>query len=673
MSTDTKYFAADEPKVTARKILTKANDWYQRLYNNNYFNTLERSWLAYHGMYNNDSHTITFGGEQGENAQISLNHYRNISQHILTMITSTKPSFIAKSANGDSKSTIQAKLATSLLEYYLRDKSLERILKKAVEYALVLGSGYIKMEWNTSVGNVYEYDEDTGEEVREGDVQFKNLSPYDVLFDVSREAENQDWVVCRTFKNKFDIITKYPDMADRIQGLKTKDQFYTLRTVRNSFDESDDIPVYEFYHKKTETLPNGRYLLFLEDEIVLIDQDMPYPDLPIFRIAGADILGTSYGYSPMFPLLEIQDALNSTHSAILTNQNAFAVQSIFVKRGSDINPKSLEGGMNIIEGNEAPVPINFTQTPGEVFNYAKMLEQQMETISGVNSVARGNPEASLKSGTALALVQASSLQYMSGLQQQYIRLMEDVATGLINMLKVFAKVPRIVALGGITNRSNMMKEFSGDDVSDINRITIEVGNPMANTHAGRVQMASDLLQYQLIKSPEQYISVMTTGRLDVMTDTIERNNDLVRAENERMLLGLDTPVLATDNHVQHIQEHQAMLADLNVRTDEQMNGIILNHINEHIRLMRETDPGLLQVLGIPALPPLPPPPQPQQPEQQQDMGQRLPHSKAPDAEGGPMGEVPPAAQVANVPQPAKVDGNLLSNPDLQQNSMGNVK
>ena len=53
----------------------------------------------------------------------------------------------------------------------------------------------------------------------------------------------------------------------------------------------------------------------------------------------------------------------------------------------------------------------------------------METLSGVNSVARGNPEASLQSGTALAMVQSQALQFMSGLQQSYIQLIEDVGTG----------------------------------------------------------------------------------------------------------------------------------------------------------------------------------------------------------------------------------------------------
>lgn len=43
----------------------------------------------------------------------------------------------------------------------------------------------------------------------------------------------------------------------------------------------------------------------------------------------------------------------------MTNQNTFAVQNIFVKRGADINVNTLQGQMNIIEGNENPNPQSY--------------------------------------------------------------------------------------------------------------------------------------------------------------------------------------------------------------------------------------------------------------------------------------------------------------------------
>lgn len=671
---ENQYFASLEPEKTASDLLRRANEWYQGLYSNNYFETIQRSYMAYHGMFGGgDGHSISFGGEQGEITNIDINHYQNIAQHMHVMITANKPAFLAKATNADNKSIIQSKLASNLLEYYMREKNLEKYLSKAVESALILGSGYIKMEWNATRGGVYDHDPETNIPVYEGDIEYRNLSPFDVMFDLNRTPEEHDWVLCRTFKNKYDLAAKYSDLADKIINLKTSDQYFSYGLDMMPNSKTNDIPVYEFIHNKTEAMPEGRYLLFLEDEIVLMDQANPYPELPVYRISARDVMGTSFGYSPMFPLLQVQDALNATYSAILSNQSAFAIQSIFVKTGSNINPKSLEGGMNIIEGDVKPEPINFTQTPAEVFTFAKTLETQMETISGVSSVTRGNPEASLRSGTSLAMVQSTSLQYMSGLQQQYIRLMEDVGTGTINLLKTFAQVPRIVMLGGIANKNYIEKEFNADDLSQINRISVEVANPLSQTHAGRAQIATDLLQYGVIKNPEEYLTVLTSGRLDVMIDPVQRHTNLIRSENEKMMLGVKVRAIALDDHVMHIKEHQSVIADPELR-DGPVADLVYQHILEHIDLMKNTDPGLLGVLGIPSLAaPQAPPGSPQgaPPEQPADMN--MPQQQTNDQQKGPMSEAPLGAEGMDLPALPKVDPSMMMNPDLQQAAMGNVK
>src|SRR5690606_22441740 len=133
-------------------------------------------------------------------------------------------------------------------------------------------------------------------------------------------------------------------------------------------------------------------------------------------------------------------------------------------------------------------------------------------------------------GNALALVQSMALQYMSGLQQSYVQLIEDVGTGLIKMLQRFASVPRIAAIVGKSNRTEM-REFSGDDLSRITRIVVDVGNPLSRTIAGRTEMGEHLLQMGLIKTPEQYFTILDTGRLDAMTDDTQSELYLIKAEN----------------------------------------------------------------------------------------------------------------------------------------------
>lgn len=39
----------------------------------------------------------------------------------------------------------------------------------------------------------------------------------------------------------------------------------------NMMGQSEDIAIYHFWHKKTASVPNGRYVILLEDGTVLFD------------------------------------------------------------------------------------------------------------------------------------------------------------------------------------------------------------------------------------------------------------------------------------------------------------------------------------------------------------------------------------------------------------------
>lgn len=695
------YFGNKSATECASVLLARATSFYNVLSSNYYLTKINSMWRAYHGSYSDSmgfGHKVDFTGEQGELVSLPVNHFRNLAQHIYVMITATRPIMEARAINTDYKSLAQTYLATGILEYYMREKGLENALKKATEMAIVTGSGFIKLDWNATAGEAFDVDDETGEFNYEGEIEFTNLSPLDVVVDGTKETWDNDWITVRTFKNRFDLIAKYPEFKDKIRGIPPKTQSSTYRLAIFSNDETDDIPVYEFYHKKTECMSDGRYMLFLDSDIVLLDTKMPYREIPVFRIVPSEIMGTPYGYSPMFDIFPIQEAINSLYSTIMTNQNAFGVQNIYIPRGADINWTQLEGAMNVIEANAKPEALNLTATPPEVFKFLDYLIHTAETLSGVNSVARGNPEASLKSGNALALVQSMALQFMSGLQQSYVQLIEDVGSSVINILKDFATTPKVVALVGKNNRP-LLKEFTGENISAINRVVVDMGNPLSRTIAGRVQMAEQMMQMGIIKNPEQYIQVMNTGRIDSMFEGEMSELMLIKSENESLMEGKDIIVSPLDSHRMHITEHKAVLADPDMRKDQTLVKSVIDHIEQHMDALRNTDPALLQLIGEqPLAPPQGPPPGagpsgPVPPPSQSNSAQGGPSAPQQAPHGAPHSQTAPKGPMATppgglpapgtpikgpqgtekMPSPAKVNGSLLPNAAAQESAMNNVK
>jgi hypothetical protein len=615
------YFAALPPKELTDELVKRVDSYYRHMETTGLLRKLQKSYDRYYGNSStgifNSSSEVGYGGEQGELSLVRVNHYRNLVQHLIVMTTSNRPALECRSVNSDVKSMSQTILGSGILEYYMRDKRLERHAKIACSDAIRYGEGYIHMQWDSSLGDAYGVNPETGQKVSEGDIKFTNpMGPLDVIKDPNLNSlEENLWYVVVERVNKFDLAAQYPEKAEEILNVSHSKKRFTQyeELLPNITPTNEQIPTYRFYHKPTAAVPEGREFLYLESGLWLFDGPLAYQKLPgglpLFRMSPDQYAGTPFGYTHAWDLLglcEVYDALSST---IVSNQLTFGVQNIIAPKGHDITYQQLAGGMNLIEFDPelgAPEALNLTKTPQEIFLYMKDIKEELETLSGINSVNRGNPEASLKSGSALALVSSQAVQFNSGLAGEYTALLEDVGLAVIKMLQSFSHTQRAASIAG-KSKQYMVKSFSGQDLENINRVIIEITNPMSQTIAGRVEIARDLLQIEgVIKSPEQYLQVVNTGRLEPLLEGQEVSLMNIRSENELLAEGQMVQAVITEPHKEHIESHSSVISNPEIKNNPQAVGTILEHVNQHIQLLMQGNPILLGLLGQQSL--MPPPP-----------------------------------------------------------------
>jgi len=610
---DNSYWAAAPSKEISDRILDKVEDYYKFLSLTGRLDLYRRSWMYYYRP------RITGGrlnptGEQGELTALSVNNYRNLLSHLETMTTQQRPVFEPRATNSDEKSQAQVVLATGLLDYYMREKEMERYLKNAVKGGLIFSEGYIRVEWNVTGGEVYGKT-GTGSPVYQGDIKYSNYTPLNCIRDFTLEAPSEEiWTVLRDAENKHALAAKYAEIADKIldDSMDSLEYAATTNLQAIGIEDSDNIFVYTLLHAANEALPQGRMVQVLDNGTVLLDGPLPYKKTHVYRLAPDEELGTIFGYTVAFDLLPIQEATDILYSTIITNQSTFGVQNVLVPKGFDISTSQLAGGLTVTEYDPSvgkPEAFNLTQTPAEIFNFLGMLDKVGETLSAVNSVARGNPEASLKSGAALALVQSMAIQFNQGLQQSYVRLVENVGTATIQILQEFASVPRIAAIVGKSNRP-LMKQFQGSDLDQISRVLVDMGNPLTRTTAGKTNLADALAERNMIDNPDQYIQVITTGRLEPVIESKQSQLLLIKGENEALSEGKMMPVLFTDNHVQHLLEHAVVLNNPEVRTgsDPKVIQAALDHIQQHMNMLDDPNVLRMQAILFPNARPAPPNP-----------------------------------------------------------------
>lgn len=642
-----KYWASEtDEKTLIEEIHSRADEYYRYLEESALYWLWRRSYLAYFGsnLSNSQSGQLFDAAYLKQEAQITRlksNHFRNVIKHTLLLAVSQKAAWSCRASNSDYKSQAQTVLGNGLVDYYMREKKLGRVVKKAVEQGLVFSEGWVHAPWNKTGGEVHDVDLDedgkgSGDPVYEGDMNYSNHSPLEVIRDIELEGDNHEWKILREYQNKWNLAAEFPEVADEILSIggQAYDDLESFNfNLAQGKNQKNRVPTFILYHEKTAAMPKGR-MVRIVGNVLLFDGSLPYRKVPLYCLKPDDLLESQFGYSPAFEILGIQQGIDVLSTAIMTNNASNAVQNLWTKTGDNLSSKDLEGGMKHYTSEEKPQAIQLTKTAPETFKFRDSLVSEMETLSGISATVRGNPEASLKSGSALALVVSQSIQFSSLLEESYNELIEDLGTNLIDNLRDFSKTPRVAAIIGEANRP-YQKEFSGADLSNINRVTVERSSALSKTISGKIELANNLLEKGLIETAKQYVTVITTGQLDPAIEGAQHSMLNIRSENEDLRRGKSVQAVITENHADHIREHKTVIENPEAKKDAALVEGVLSHIDEHLSLWRKADMAILMVTGQQ---PPPPPPMPQNPMQPPP----------------PPGNMPPPPQPNQTPDPSQV-------------------
>ena len=679
------YFASLPPDQLAAELQSRIDAYYSWILSSNRLSRWRLAYDTYYGQRGNHSSSrVSAGGKKGELSFLMSNEYRNLVQHLLVLAFQSKISLETVATNTDSSSKAQSYVAKGIIEYFRRDGKVDANCLAAAEISLIMDTGWVVNEWDDIVGWDAAVDPDTQEVVRQGDFKSRVKTPLDVVIDYTKAtSEDDDWILIRDQVNKYDLAAQHPEQHDEIIGIQrdtTKDALYGFGdevVYEDKPSDSATVDRWTFYHRKSPALKEGRMFQFCTGNIFLFDDKMRYKKLPGNRICPTEQIRSCLGYSNANDLLALQDVMDAMISAAVTNMTTVGVNNIWTKPGGDFDFEQLSSGMNLFESEEKPEVLVMAKLPPEWFSLANFVIARMEAISGVNSVARGNVGGKDFSGSAMALLQSMSIQFNNGLMRACNKLIQDCGNDIISLTQDFANEPKLGMIIGENNKY-MMKEYSKADINLIHRVYTRQNNAMADTTAGKLEL---LKVYQAIPgavtSAAHVTEVMETGQLSGVNEPGRNLRLAMDQENERLTKGgpefggppgIDPmtmqpiggpdskngiPVVFTDNHPEHIRHHEAVFASPDDRADLGLMKRVRAHIDEHMRLWRETDPGILFALQIPAAPPPPLPP-----------GLMM-GPQGPVPIGAPMEGEPEAPRGTPPQKPPNKPGQVMSGPDTK--------
>lgn len=661
------YFALAPTNEVGRKIWEKVeDDRAPASLQTKLYGLLSKAAIYYFGRDLSGASTsgIARGGDQGELALVRVNHARSLVNTQQNLILASKIVWQPIGTNSDYKSDAQVILAAAVLEYYWRDRQIVKYFSRCLEEAIVFGEGFVYHPWDPNKGETIplpELDPEgnvTGVK-KSGDFDFRNLSTWDVIRDpYKRSYDELDWVIVHTRENRYTLaaLTQDPKLRQDILNAPVDNVQRGDYTTQRQDLPTDDISVFKLYHKRTPVIPDGREVVCIGPDTVLSDGPLSYTEIPLTRVYNAELFGTPYAYASFFEILGLQELVDSLNTCIATNQTTFGTQMIGAPDGTVVSPESF-GGMKLLKypaGSGEPKAIQLTKSPPEVFAYIKDLVGAMEQLMGLNSIARGEPQSGEQSGAALALLEAKAKQQASVLEGAYLRGLQTCGMGVIDTLRLKCPYPRIVSIAGVANKYLVRAEtFDKDSFDHIERVQVDIGNPLSQTAAGRQELANMYIQVLGPKlTGEQIEQVLTTGRLEPLTQSLQRELLLIKSENESISRGEMPTAMADDDHVLHMREHRGEMANPEVRSNPQALQVYTQHQQEHWQLYNTVDPARLMLFGQQPPPQMGPPP-----------GASPPPGGAPP--GPPPGPPPPPSVAPNAP-PGPELPSLPNNPSTGQ-------
>ena len=647
------YFANN---LDINDLMERVGQYYDDLEDIGFLDKIRRSYRQYYGKgIDAPTDQVVSSGESGNLHSLSVNNYRSLLRHQYTLVTSDRLAYDVLPTNTDYKSTSQAMLGDDVLSYYLSHKNLEHIQKTATEKSLWSSEGFVSLSWDANLGRTYAVDPDSGEPVMEGDIAYRTYCTLDAIRDIHKEND-QDWIILRSWENKYELAATYPEHEEIILGLETISENASARIKRTSLStiHTDMVEFFVLYHRKSKAVPEGKYAYFVEGQI-LVEGPLPYKEIPVYRITPAEFDGYCLGYTQGFDILGLQHASDQLIEAVLTNNITFSRQCVQGPKDGNISVSDIGEGLKYIAyDGEVPLkPLQLVASAPETYKLIDTIGSWMEGMTGINEVVRGDPSANLRSGNALALVAAQAIKFNSSLQASYAKLTEDVGTATLGFLKAFAKAPRFASVVGKTKKA-YLKEFNGEKLEGVSRVEVQTASALSKTPAGRMEMANNLLQNGMIKRPEQYLMVMETGKLDYMVEAEQTELLNIKGENERLKENQPVTAILIDDHRLHMLEHKSVINDPDARENPELLDSVLAHITEHFSLWQQLSmtPEIAQALGYqPIQPPAPQLP-PQEPPQEGGQGAAPTGGVSPDVMSTGPEEMPNMPSMPDVPPAA---------------------
>lgn len=572
--------------------------------------------------------SVGYGGELEEADRQYFWQEREVYNHIAPVydirfakLSKIKPDINIIPATNDERDKQTAKVSKKIYKSLKSKLEVDNKLSQALRWSEACGTVFYKIGWNANQGQIVGQN-DKGENIRSGEVEFSVVSPFEIYPDsqVCEEiSECQSIIHAKAFSVS-EIKSMYGiDVAGEKVNTYSLDSvavglgglgFNGTATKLFECVKNDSAIVIERYVRPNSNYPNGR-LTIIAGEKLVYDGDLPYAvgsdeerDFPFIKQVSVPQAGCFWGTSVVERLIPVQRAYNAVKNRKHEFINRLSLGVLSVEDGSvDLDNLEDEGlcpGKVLVyrQGASEPKYLQGESIPNGLNTEEELLLDEFSKISGVNDILSNNAISSQISGVALELMITQDETRLNASVESIKNATIQIAKNILRLYKQFAIFPRLAKIIGENGELELFYFTSSDITSD--DIVIENQTDNLQTLSQRREMVMSLLEKGVLNDEEGKLSnkmkckvleMLGMGIWENAQDIGELHIKKAGNENLKVLKGDEIKVSEIDNHELHINEHIAFMLGDDFETssfkNKKLEDKMLEHIKKHKSFMEE--------------------------------------------------------------------------------------
>lgn len=400
--------------------------------------------------------------------------------------------------------------------------------------------------------------------MRQGDIELINPMPFETMIDPKKQYEDSnwfywcDWLETDYLKMKFKNI----DFKDNPQNTKYDGMSNTFKGTPNH------TKVYFFYHKSHEFLPEGRYIVTTEDNMLVNKSLKGNPSLiesqalPLVRFVDLEMGIGCRGIPILFRnLRNVVSGYNRLTNQIYKNLEAESPK-IFAHETAAIDAQRMPTGIVVMEwrGNHKPSIETPTTNTSSIFKFRDDLKQNILEMGLQTPTVRGQtPNSQLDSFIALQHFEDQRIQLAAPDIKTHIKSIEHLFRLMIARARdnYDPDDGRLIKIVGKNNKYSM-KFFDPINLNKSYDVKITTTGNLANSKAARTQLIMTIKrEFPTLLQDELFIDMLGISSAEKFQNAITSAVNSAEAENEEMLMGFKVlPPERYEDLITHWDSHR---------------------------------------------------------------------------------------------------------------------